>query len=106
MGNLLTAEKAFVITAYYNLLRQTMTVLFPQGIGHVAEALVSIKRIQTFMLNEEKGNAAINEYMAGVDTTHENVINGNDKVIVNGGSKHTVDISMRENGLQVTCLQV
>lgn len=33
LGNVVTAEKAFVITAYYNILRQTMTVFFPQGIG-------------------------------------------------------------------------
>lgn len=39
-----TAEKAFVLTSYYNILKQTMTVFFPQGIGQVAEAAVSIKR--------------------------------------------------------------
>ncbi|XP_067646399.1 probable multidrug resistance-associated protein lethal(2)03659 [Eurosta solidaginis] len=49
----LTPEKAFVITAYYNTLRVTMTVFFPQGISQLAEALVSIKRIQKFMLYEE-----------------------------------------------------
>lgn len=53
LGNLVTAEKAFVITAYYNILRVTMTVFFPQGVGQLAEALVSIKRIQNFMLFEE-----------------------------------------------------
>lgn len=53
LGNLVTAEKAFVITAYYNILRVTMTVFFPQGIGQLAECLVSIKRIQNFMLYEE-----------------------------------------------------
>lgn len=31
LGQIVTAEKAFVITAYYNILRQTMTVFFPQG---------------------------------------------------------------------------
>lgn len=31
-----------------------MTVFFPQGISQVAEALVSIKRLQTFMLYEER----------------------------------------------------
>lgn len=53
LGNLVTAEKAFVITAYYNILRVTMTVFFPQGVGQLAETLVSIKRIQNFMLYEE-----------------------------------------------------
>lgn len=31
LGNEVTAKKAFVITAFYNILRQTMTVFFPQG---------------------------------------------------------------------------
>lgn len=53
LGDSVTAEKAFVITAYYNILRVTMTVFFPQGVGQLAETLVSIKRIQNFMLYEE-----------------------------------------------------
>ncbi|CAD6992119.1 probable multidrug resistance-associated protein lethal(2)03659 [Ceratitis capitata] len=53
LQKVLTPEKAFVITAYYNILRTTMTVFFPQGISQLAEALVSIKRIQKFMLYEE-----------------------------------------------------
>lgn len=30
-GNQITAETVFMLTAYYNILRQTMTVFFPQG---------------------------------------------------------------------------
>ncbi|KAL9890469.1 probable multidrug resistance-associated protein lethal(2)03659 [Glossina fuscipes] len=53
LSNFLTAEQAFVITAYYNTLRSTMTVFFPQGITQLAETLVSIKRIQNYMMYEE-----------------------------------------------------
>ncbi|EDW63702.2 probable multidrug resistance-associated protein lethal(2)03659 [Drosophila virilis] len=53
LGTFLTPEVAFVITAYYNILRTTMTVFFPQGISQMAEALISIKRVQKFMLYEE-----------------------------------------------------
>ncbi|KAM8705385.1 hypothetical protein ACLKA7_009792 [Drosophila subpalustris] len=53
LGQLLTAEKAFVITAFYNILRNTMTIYFPMGISQFAELLVSIARIQKFMLHEE-----------------------------------------------------
>lgn len=53
LGNLLTAETAFVITAFYNVLRQTMTVFFPQAIGFVAETIVSVHRLEKFMLFDE-----------------------------------------------------
>ncbi|XP_032289762.1 probable multidrug resistance-associated protein lethal(2)03659 [Drosophila virilis] len=53
LGQLLTAEKAFAITAYYNILRNTMTIYFPMGISQFAELLVSIGRIQKFMMHEE-----------------------------------------------------
>ncbi|CAH1113752.1 unnamed protein product [Psylliodes chrysocephalus] len=46
----ITAEKVFVLTSFYNVLRQTMTVFFPQGIAQVAEARMSVKRLNTFML--------------------------------------------------------
>ncbi|XP_054272885.1 probable multidrug resistance-associated protein lethal(2)03659 [Macrosteles quadrilineatus] len=49
MGNAINAEKVFVVASYFNGLRQTMTVFFPQGIGYVAEVLISIKRLRTFL---------------------------------------------------------
>lgn len=52
-GEWVTAQKAFVITSYYNILRQTMAVFFPQGIGQLAETLVSLKRIQKYMMYDE-----------------------------------------------------
>ncbi|XP_018326344.1 probable multidrug resistance-associated protein lethal(2)03659 isoform X3 [Agrilus planipennis] len=48
-GGKLTASKMFFIVAHYFILRQTMTVYFPQGVAQVAEAYVSIKRIEAFM---------------------------------------------------------
>ncbi|KAL1513345.1 hypothetical protein ABEB36_002766 [Hypothenemus hampei] len=52
-GNKITAENVFVLTSFYNILRQTMTVFFPQGIGQVAEVTVSINRLNKFMLYGE-----------------------------------------------------
>lgn len=51
--NRITAEKVFVLTSFYNILRQTMTVFFPQGISQIAEARVSIRRLNKFMLYDE-----------------------------------------------------
>ncbi|KAJ8960745.1 hypothetical protein NQ318_020038 [Aromia moschata] len=49
----ITAENVFLIISYYQILRETMTVYFPQGIAMVAEAMVSVSRIQKFMMTEE-----------------------------------------------------
>ncbi|XP_025834708.1 probable multidrug resistance-associated protein lethal(2)03659 isoform X5 [Agrilus planipennis] len=49
----INAEQVFVLTAFYNILRPSMTVFFPQGIAQVAEANVSVNRLNKFMLYEE-----------------------------------------------------
>ncbi|XP_072935953.1 probable multidrug resistance-associated protein lethal(2)03659 isoform X1 [Epargyreus clarus] len=51
--SVISAKQVFVVTSFYNILRQTMTVFFPQGIAQVAEATISIKRLQNFMLYED-----------------------------------------------------
>lgn len=60
-GEELTARKAFVLTAYYNILRTTMTVYFPMGISQFAETLASIQRIQNYLrqpeVNSQKSSA-------------------------------------------------
>ncbi|XP_067646383.1 probable multidrug resistance-associated protein lethal(2)03659 [Eurosta solidaginis] len=53
LGHFLSAEKAFMIAAYYNILRNTMTIFFPLAITQFAETLVSLKRIQTYLLYDE-----------------------------------------------------
>lgn len=61
-GNQITAETVFMLTAYYNILRQTMTVFFPQGITQIAEAIVSIKRLQNFMRYEEIAERKVQKF--------------------------------------------
>ncbi|XP_017117181.1 probable multidrug resistance-associated protein lethal(2)03659 [Drosophila elegans] len=53
LGHFLTAEAAFLITAFYTVLRLNMTAFFPLGITQTAETLVSIKRIQKFLESGE-----------------------------------------------------
>lgn len=52
-GKSITAEQVFVLQSFYNMLRQSMTVFFAQGIGQVAEAHVSITRLNQFLLFDE-----------------------------------------------------
>ncbi|KAJ8870929.1 hypothetical protein PR048_027231 [Dryococelus australis] len=53
LGNAVTAEKVFVVSSYFSIMRMVMTRNFPQAISTTAETLVSIKRIQKFLLYEE-----------------------------------------------------
>ncbi|CAB3379679.1 Hypothetical predicted protein [Cloeon dipterum] len=57
-GETITAEKVFVISSYYNIIRQTMTIFFPQSIAQMAEGSVSLKRIQNFLLLGEVSSDA------------------------------------------------
>lgn len=42
-----------MFASYFNLLAQSMSSMFVRGISEVAEVLVAIKRLQTFLLSEE-----------------------------------------------------
>ncbi len=53
MGEVLTAQKAFLTLALYNIVRLSMTLFFPNGIQMTSEALISMKRIENFLLLEE-----------------------------------------------------
>ena len=65
----LTAEIVFVTIALVDQMRDQMTLHFPQGISFTAEALVSTKRIQTFLLLDE-----INENLDKIQRQNINVI--------------------------------
>lgn len=73
LGNIVTAQQAFVIVAYYNILRQTMTVFFPQSIGMFAETLVSVKRLEKYMLYDElEKDALINKKTSKKNENYSN----------------------------------
>ncbi|XP_057378654.1 ATP-binding cassette sub-family C member 4-like [Daphnia carinata] len=52
-GNHLTAEKVFVTVSLFNNIRIIMTLYFPSAITAAAEARVSTKRIENFLLLDE-----------------------------------------------------
>ncbi|XP_056406097.1 ATP-binding cassette sub-family C member 3 isoform X2 [Hyla sarda] len=57
--HILDAEKAFVSLSLFNILRFPLNML-PQVISSLAQASVSIKRIQNFLANDELDPAAVN----------------------------------------------
>lgn len=83
LGNYITAEKVFVLTSFYNILRQTMTVFFPQGISQIAEACVSIKRLNEFLLFNETKRQQLKLETPGKfhDTNSSNEIGNEESVI-------------------------
>ncbi|GFT55309.1 hypothetical protein NPIL_228741 [Nephila pilipes] len=50
----LTPEKVFVCMSLFNNLRLAMTLFFPYAIAQGAESIISLKRIQKFLLLEEQ----------------------------------------------------
>ncbi|XP_071455801.1 probable multidrug resistance-associated protein lethal(2)03659 [Hetaerina americana] len=52
-GHIAPPEKVFVISSYYNILSHTMSSFFVRGIAEIAEARVSVGRLQKFMMLDE-----------------------------------------------------
>ncbi|KAF2894428.1 hypothetical protein ILUMI_11735 [Ignelater luminosus] len=117
------ARKVFMMTAFYNVTRNTMTVSFPQGIASIAEVNVSVKRLKDFMLHgeiklpaEEKnikmqnGNVPTEEKNTKENNNEDNEVNSKYAVeIENGTAKWSetlsdntltnVDIKVKHGGL-------
>lgn len=52
-GNTLQSQYVYVVTSFYGILRQALTMFLPQGVTTLAETNVSIKRIEKFLLYDE-----------------------------------------------------
>lgn len=52
-GNELTIDKVFVVSSYFNVLAQTMTGMFVRGFAELAECMVAIRRLQSFLMFNE-----------------------------------------------------
>ncbi|XP_011877742.1 PREDICTED: probable multidrug resistance-associated protein lethal(2)03659 [Vollenhovia emeryi] len=52
-GDDLTAAKVFVVTSYFNVLAHTMTGMFVRGFAELAECMVAVRRLQTFLVYDE-----------------------------------------------------
>ncbi|XP_011696221.1 PREDICTED: probable multidrug resistance-associated protein lethal(2)03659 [Wasmannia auropunctata] len=52
-GNYINAEKVYLVTAYYNVLRNSMIFGFSMGLHQLVQALVCIRRLRRFMLHDE-----------------------------------------------------
>ncbi|OAD56496.1 Multidrug resistance-associated protein 4 [Eufriesea mexicana] len=60
LGNHISADKVFSMAQYFNILQLTMAILYPMAVSAVAEASVSIKRLENFLLLKENNNVLTN----------------------------------------------
>ncbi|XP_022166663.1 probable multidrug resistance-associated protein lethal(2)03659 isoform X3 [Myzus persicae] len=99
LGNYITAQKVFVITSYYNILRVSLTIFFPQAIAQTAELLMTIRRIQIFLSYEEKNSQEVN--LSKLENITIN--NGVGKPTVNSASNtsNTDNETMLSNNLRI-----
>ncbi|XP_066591156.1 probable multidrug resistance-associated protein lethal(2)03659 isoform X2 [Prorops nasuta] len=61
LGNHINAKKVYMVTAFYNALRTTMALAFSMSISHMTQAMVSVKRVEKFLLYEEVENPVISD---------------------------------------------
>ncbi|CAG9833837.1 unnamed protein product [Diabrotica balteata] len=61
LGNFLTADVVFSLAQTYNILQMAMAIYWPMAISTGAEALVSVKRVQEFLVMEEKEESKIDD---------------------------------------------
>ncbi|XP_036324783.1 probable multidrug resistance-associated protein lethal(2)03659 isoform X2 [Rhagoletis pomonella] len=100
LGNFLTAEKAFVVTAFYSILRNTMVVAFPNGIQQISETLVSFRRIKTYLLYEEIGDPLGNRGNGYRQIKQMDDLNGNLK-----STQPTQEVAQCESSVEIRNLK-
>lgn len=62
LGNVITADKVFSMAQFFNILQLAMAILYPMAISYGAEAWVSVKRLQEFLVLDEKQQANIESH--------------------------------------------
>lgn len=67
-GNLITAQKAFVVLSCYHTLRSTLTIYIPLGIAQLAELKSSLQRIKHVLTSEEIKPELLSELIEDVNS--------------------------------------
>ena len=68
-GNTIDAEKVFMTTAFYTILRSSMTIGFALSVHQLAEAAVSIRRLEKFMMYPEVSKAPATKTQVATQST-------------------------------------
>lgn len=65
----ITANRVFVMSSYYSLIAHTMSQMFVRGVAEIAEVLVAFRRLQNFLLLDEKKVESIADVKNGFNGT-------------------------------------
>ncbi|KAF2894003.1 hypothetical protein ILUMI_12173 [Ignelater luminosus] len=58
-GNKITADKVFSMAQFFNLMQLVLAIRFPTAVTYGAETMVTIKRLQDFLMLEKKSDLVI-----------------------------------------------
>ncbi|XP_050060622.1 probable multidrug resistance-associated protein lethal(2)03659 isoform X2 [Aphis gossypii] len=75
LGNHLSVHKVYVLTSIYTILHVGMVVMFSVGLLKIGECIVSIKRIENFLLLEEKDQIPVLKRCSKSNTVEDNYVN-------------------------------
>ncbi|KAJ8933698.1 hypothetical protein NQ314_013864 [Rhamnusium bicolor] len=71
IGNNITASKVFSMAQFFNILQLAMAIFYPLAISYGAEALVSVKRLQEFLILEEKETSSVQSHNEKGNSNHQ-----------------------------------
>ncbi|KAF7268017.1 hypothetical protein GWI33_018818 [Rhynchophorus ferrugineus] len=94
-GNRPNAEFVYVVQSFYNIIKAAMTNNFPQGVSDLAETLVSVKRIETFLMFHEVKPPQIKQ-------TQKKIIHASTPLL-NTSSKKSVGIFLHDVSARWNC---
>lgn len=80
LGNYVTAEKVFAITAIYNVLRPVITILFSISLSSLAEVNVSVLRVNNILTYEERADYILDEKYKDTNLKTGNGLKSTDKI--------------------------
>lgn len=59
LGNVIRADQVFSMAQFYNILQLGLAILLPMAVSFTAESSVSVKRLQSFLVLEEKAEITL-----------------------------------------------
>nr|CAB3219633.1 multidrug resistance-associated protein 4 [Phallusia mammillata] len=99
LGGNLTSSKVFTAIGLFNVLRVTIGIFFPNAIEKLSESLISMRRIQDFLL--------LDEFSTSVDASADNVEKSNASLEFNDftaswtDKTHDEDLSMEHTLIDI-----